>query len=97
MTGAADPARMWLVATRGGCEVSVEPPQLRVDGVLRCGADDLIDWHNGALSTAAALRTGAFAVEGPRWLLRVLTSWGRLSPFVGVRPVADSRAMAAAG
>lgn len=88
LSGAADPDHLWLVATHEGAEVFSEDPGLLVDGVVTGDAEALIDWHTGALAMSTATRTGRLSVEGPRWLNRVLSSWGRLNPFAGVRTVA---------
>jgi DNA-binding HxlR family transcriptional regulator len=97
ITDAVSPEPMWLVATRSGTDLLVGPADLAVDGSVRCDTETLIAWHSGLVSVGAAVRDGRMSVEGPRWLHRLLGSWGRLSPFAGVRPAAKSRALATAG
>ena len=97
VSGLAEPDRIWLLASGEGTEVRTEDPARVVDGVVRCDAEVLIDWHNGRLPLSTAIRQGQCTVDGPRWLVRLLGAWGRLSPFASVRPVAESRAMATAG
>lgn len=97
VSGAAKPDRLWLVVTPEGSEALAADPGLEVDGVVSCDAEVLIDWHNGVLPLATAIRRGDLTVDGPRWLVRLLGSWGRLSPFAGMKPVAESRGLVAAG
>lgn len=81
LTDRSRPNRYWLVADPTGAEVCAEFPGFEEDGVVTTDARWLVRWHIGAVSLPAALRAGGIQVTGPRWLSRLLTSWGTLSPF----------------
>jgi DNA-binding HxlR family transcriptional regulator len=84
LTGQHGPNRYWLVASRTGNEVCVEPPGYPDDGVVTSDTASLVRWYAGQLTLGAAQRAGGMTVVAPRWLERELARWGRLSPYTGI-------------
>lgn len=66
----------WLLLDPPRSEVCRRPPGDRDDLVVTAGSEALVRWHVGELSLGQAMHAGAIAVEGPRWLQRLLASWG---------------------
>jgi hypothetical protein len=44
--------------------------------VVATDSESLTRWHTGRITLAAAMRTSAITVQGPRALIRMLASWG---------------------
>lgn len=86
LTDRAAPNRYWLVAARTGAEVCAEFPGFAEDGVVTADTGWLIRWHTGRVTLPAGMRAGGLRLDGPPWLARVLTEWGRLSPFADITP-----------
>jgi DNA-binding HxlR family transcriptional regulator len=84
LVGERRPDRFWLVLDRGGNEVCVRPPGFVEDGVVTTDVGSLIRWYAGESSLGATQRAGRMAVRAPRWLVRELSRWGRLNPYLGV-------------
>jgi DNA-binding HxlR family transcriptional regulator len=84
---ARGPVRYWVLAGGQGNEVCVTPPGFAEDGTVRTDPAWLYRWHCGHVTLAQAERAGGMVVTGPRWLHRMLSDWGRLSPFNGIVPV----------
>lgn len=84
LTDRSRPDRYWLVVEPSGAEVCAEFPGFTEDGIVTTDAAWLIRWHTGAISLPAAIRAGGIHLEGPRWLFRLLTDWGTLSPFAAI-------------
>jgi len=82
----SSPDRYWILADARGVEVCVKAPGFDEDGTVRTDPSWLYRWHCGHVSLAKAERAGGMIVTGPRWLHRLLSDWGRLSPFDGIRP-----------
>jgi DNA-binding HxlR family transcriptional regulator len=80
------PSRFWLVLDRAGNEVCVEPPGFAEDGVVSTDTGSLIRWYAGESSLGAAQRAGRMTVTAPQWLVRELSRWGRLNPYLAVAP-----------
>jgi DNA-binding HxlR family transcriptional regulator len=89
LTDGSRSPRYWLVLSREETEVCVHPPGFAEDLVVTTDIVWLVKWHTGAVTLAAALRSGHFRVDGPPSLLRALQQWGGLSPFAQVHPAAD--------
>lgn len=68
--------RYWLLLDPPRTEVCRRPPGEQDDLVVTATSDALVRWHVGELSLGQAMHAGAIAVEGPRWLQRLLGSWG---------------------
>jgi hypothetical protein len=66
---------MTAETTGDGCE-DVAGHGASADGVLA-----------RRVTLGAAVRDGGMTVAAPRWLVRELNVWGRLSTFAGVIPV----------
>jgi DNA-binding HxlR family transcriptional regulator len=66
----------WLLLDAPRIEVCRRPPGDEDDLVVRTSAVALVRWHLGELSLGQAMHAGAIALEGPRWLQRLLASWG---------------------
>lgn len=86
LTDGSSPGRYWLVCSLPGNEVCVHPPGFPEDAVVDTDAAWLTRWHRGAVTLPRAQRAGGMTVTGPRWIVRELTRWGRLSPFADVGP-----------
>jgi HxlR-like helix-turn-helix protein len=68
--------RYWLLLDAPRIEVCRRPPGDRDDLIVRTSAETLVRWHVGELSLGQAIYAGTIALEGPRWLQRLLASWG---------------------
>ncbi len=86
LTDAVTPNRYWLLTTTNGSEVCVKSPGYVDDGVVVTDSGWLYSWHMGRVRLVTAERAGGMVITAPRWLRRVLTDWGGLSPFAGVQP-----------
>jgi DNA-binding HxlR family transcriptional regulator len=84
LTDRSQPDRYWVVADQSGTEVCAEFPGFDEDGVVTTDTAWLIRWHTGRVRFPAALKTGQIRLDGPRWLTRLLTDWGSLSPFASI-------------
>lgn len=88
LTDGAPPHRYWVVATHLGNEVCAQPPGFDEDGEVLADTRSLIDWHTGRIPLAKATRQGGMTVTAPRWVYRLLVTWGGLSPFASIAPMA---------
>lgn len=88
LTDGRTPDRYWLVLTTTGNEVCAHHPGFEEDGVVRADAAGLLAWHTGRLSVDTAGDGAGLSVTAPRWLVREVRRWGRLSPFAGIERVA---------
>jgi DNA-binding HxlR family transcriptional regulator len=68
--------RYWLLLDTPRIEVCRRPPADRDDLVVRASTETLVRWHLGEQSLGHAIHAGTIALEGPRWLQRLLASWG---------------------
>jgi hypothetical protein len=68
--------RFWLLADPHHVEVCLRPPGQAEDAVMATDSVWLTRWHAGRVTLAAAMRTRAITVQGPRSLVRMLASWG---------------------
>jgi DNA-binding HxlR family transcriptional regulator len=68
--------RFWLLADPHHVEVCLRPPGQAEDAVMATDSVWLTRWHTGRVTLAAAMRTSAITVQGPRSLVRMLASWG---------------------
>ena len=84
LTDRSKPNRYWLLAARSGTEVCVEFPGFHEDGVVTTDAHWLVRWHTGRVTLPTAMKADGMKLDGPRWLARLLTGWGGLSPFAGI-------------
>lgn len=89
LTDASRPNRYWVVADRTGTEVCAEFPGFEENGVMITDAAWLVRWHTGRVPIRSAIKAGGIVVDGPRWVIRMLSAWGALSPFA---PIAPARA-----
>lgn len=80
----------WLLLDRRECEVCIKPPGFDEDIVVRTDCETLTLVHMGRLALAEAVRSGRWQMDGPSQLVRALPSWGGLSYFAGVEPVAEA-------
>ena len=87
LTDRSTPGRYWLVCSRTGNEVCVQPPGFTEDAIVVTDPAWLVRWHGGAVTLPQAQRAGGMTVTGPRWVVQELTRWGRLSPFADIKPV----------
>ncbi|WP_203787327.1 winged helix-turn-helix transcriptional regulator [Paractinoplanes rishiriensis] len=76
ITGRPPPSRFWLVLSGTGNEVCAQSPGFDEDGEVTADTASLVRWYAGEL------RLGALDVRAPRWLMRELTAWGRLNPYL---------------
>jgi len=89
LTDRSRPNRYWLVLSHTEAEVCAEFPGFAEDAVVTTDAPGPIRWHTGRVTLPTALRADSIRVDGPRWTVRLLTQWGRLSPYAGVAPAAS--------
>lgn len=75
--------------SRDDAEVCVRPPGFAEDLVVTTDTIWLVKWQTGAVTLAAARRSGHIRIDGPPSLVRAFGRWGGLSPFAHVRPAAD--------
>lgn len=68
--------RYWLLLDAPRVEVCRRPPGEGDDMVVSASTETLVRWHLGEVSLGQAMHAGGLAVEGPRWLQRLLASWG---------------------
>lgn len=78
--------RFWLLVQQPESEVCRKPPGFPEDLVVTTKTEWLARWHMGRLSLGQAMHWGVISVEGPRRLVRALSSWGGVTPFADVRP-----------
>jgi DNA-binding HxlR family transcriptional regulator len=81
------PNRFWLVLGTTGNEVCVSSPGFAEDGHVSTDTATLVRWYAGEITLAAAQHGGDMSVAAPRWLIRDLSAWGRLSPYAGTKRV----------
>lgn len=86
LTDHVRPPRYWVVASDRGNEVCISPPGFAEDGIVETNSGWLYRWHTGRSKLANAQQAGGITVTAPRWLVRVLTDWGALSPYADVQP-----------
>jgi DNA-binding HxlR family transcriptional regulator len=82
--------RLWIVLQPEGSEVCIKPPGFEEDLVVTTSCEWLAKWHMGRISLGRAMHEGLIAVEGPRALVRTLSTLG-LSRFADVEPAASAR------
>jgi DNA-binding HxlR family transcriptional regulator len=68
--------RYWLLLDSPRIEVCRRPPGEHDDLIVRTSAEALVRWHTGEQTLGHAMHAGTIALEGPRWLQRLLASWG---------------------
>jgi hypothetical protein len=68
--------RFWLLADPHHVEVCARRPGQPEEVVVATDSESLTRWHTGRITLAAAMRTSAITVQGPRALIRMLASWG---------------------
>ena len=81
LTDRSRPDRYWLVASQAGNEVCVRYPGFEEDGVVTTDTAWLVRWHSGEVDLGHARKAGSMTVAGARWLVALLSEWGRLSPY----------------
>ena len=91
LTDRSRPNHYWLVADHTDSEICAEFPGFDEDGVVRSDTGWLIRWHTGRVTLSAAIKSGGIQVDGPRWLLRLLSDWGKLSPFASIAASGEPR------
>jgi DNA-binding HxlR family transcriptional regulator len=82
ITGHPPPNRFWLVLSATGNEVCAESPGFAEDGHVTTDVAGLIRWYAGEVTLATAQRGGAMSVTAPAWLVKQLSQWGRLNPYI---------------
>ena len=88
LTDASRPNRYWVLLDRSSSEVCATRPGYEEDLVVTTDARWLLRWHTGRVDLASARRAGGMVFTGSRSLIREFASWGGLSPFAGVTPMA---------
>ncbi|HET6998774.1 MAG TPA: winged helix-turn-helix transcriptional regulator [Solirubrobacterales bacterium] len=68
--------RYWLLLDAPRTEVCRRPPGERDDLIVSASSEALVRWHVGELTLGQAMHAGSVSVEGPRYLQRLLASWG---------------------
>jgi DNA-binding HxlR family transcriptional regulator/putative sterol carrier protein len=70
----------WLVVEPGDASVCYTDPGLEVDAVLASDLATLYRVWEGEFELLDALRAGTIELTGPRWVVRGLPDWLKLSP-----------------
>lgn len=70
----------WLVLEPGDASVCYTDPGFDIDALLRSDLPTLYRMWLGELELLDALRAGTIDLAGPRWIIRGLPTWLRLSP-----------------
>lgn len=71
----------WLLIDNGRAEVCRKPPGDDDDFVLRADPETLVRWHMGEFSLGQGIAAGNIHVEGPRWIERLVATWGGRASF----------------
>lgn len=72
----------WLLLDHGRAEVCRKPPGDGTDDfVVRADAETLVRWHLGEFSLGQGVAAGRIALDGPRWIERLIAGWGGRSSF----------------
>lgn len=71
----------WLLIENGRPEICRKPPGDHVDFVLRADAETLVRWHMGEFSLGQGMAMGKISCEGPRWIERLIATWGGRASF----------------
>jgi DNA-binding HxlR family transcriptional regulator len=75
--------RFWVVLEPPDSEVCIKPPGFEEDLVVRTSTEWLAKWHMGKITLGKAMHEGLMEVEGPRDLVRTLSTLG-ISRFAEV-------------
>lgn len=70
----------WLVLEPGDASVCYTDPGFDIDAVLSSDLPTLYRMWAGEIELLDAVRAGAIDLTGPRWIVRGLPGWLRLSP-----------------
>lgn len=70
----------WLVVEPGDASVCYTDPGLEVDAVLASDLATLYRMWEGEVELLDAIRAGTIELTGPRWVVRGLPDWLKLSP-----------------
>jgi DNA-binding HxlR family transcriptional regulator len=70
----------WLLIENGDAEACATDPGGEPDARVVAGSRAFIDWHRGALSWRAAIRSGAIEAHGRRSVVRALPTWNLNAP-----------------
>lgn len=70
----------WLVVEPGDASVCYTDPGLEVDAVLASDLATLYRMWEGEFELLDAVRAGTIELTGPRWVVRGLPEWLKLSP-----------------
>ncbi|MET9630754.1 helix-turn-helix domain-containing protein [Lentzea sp. NPDC006480] len=74
----------WLVVEPGDASVCYTDPGLEVDAVLASDIATLYRMWEGEVELLDAVRAGSIELSGPRWVVRGLPDWLKLSPIAEV-------------
>jgi len=78
--------RFWLLMEKPRVELCMKDPGFEVDLVVTTDSVTLTRVHAGRIALREAQRIGAWAMEGPRDLVRAFPTWGGLSYYANVQP-----------
>jgi DNA-binding HxlR family transcriptional regulator/putative sterol carrier protein len=70
----------WLVVEPGDASICYTDPGLEVDAVLASDIATLYRMWEGEVDLLDAVRAGTIELTGPRWVVRGLPEWLKLSP-----------------
>ncbi|MDX3662133.1 helix-turn-helix domain-containing protein [Streptomyces sp. ID05-26A] len=74
----------WLVLEPGDASVCYTDPGLEVDAVLASDIATLYRMWEGEFELLDAVRAGTIELTGPRWVVRGLPDWFKLSPVAEI-------------
>lgn len=80
--------RFWMVVENEDIEVCLKHPGGNEELVITTTSRWLAEWHMGHISLAEAERREVMTIDGSSRVVRDFSSWGGLSPFAEVEPVA---------
>lgn len=73
--------KYWLVLEPGDASVCYTDPGFDIDAVLTSDLPTLFRMWEGEIGLIDAVRTGRIGLTGPKWIVRGLPNWLRLSPI----------------
>jgi DNA-binding HxlR family transcriptional regulator len=77
-------SHFWLIMDAAGADLCLTDPGHEVDVQVDTHVRTIVDYWQGRIELADAVRSGAMQLQGPRALLRSFPGWFRRSPFATV-------------
>ena len=77
-------SHFWLIIEAGNADLCLTDPGHEVDVEVDAHVRTIIDYWQGQIDFADAVRSGALQLRGPRALVRAFPNWFHRSPFAAV-------------